>query len=401
MTLFERHARPGFVAHAVAVDGVEVDVPVRVFYPGYYPTLVRLYRELGVPSEPVNYASSFTGEDGVPFFRYRNLLVGARSWSYVLPQDLRHAPARRVLAGALRFRRQARVALESGTLAGRTIGEFVAALELPREFVDGLLLPAIATICTCPYDAARAFPAATIVEYLERGVTREAVRRAVPGAQAVVERVLGALEEVALSAPVSGLRRDDGGVRLQRADRAGRPFDRLDRLDRLDRFDHVVLATQANQALALLDDAAPAERALLAAFDYRPIEVLMHHDERLMPRARRHWSAVNLLVAPQALQPQSTIWLNAVMPALRARLPVFQTVHPLVAPREEHVIARTRLERPVVSAASEAALAALERLHAEPGRRLWFCGSYAERGVPLLESAVRSAARVVERIGRG
>jgi hypothetical protein len=27
-----------------------VDVPLRVFYPGYYPTLTRLYDELGVPA---------------------------------------------------------------------------------------------------------------------------------------------------------------------------------------------------------------------------------------------------------------------------------------------------------------------------------------------------------------
>ena len=33
VTLFERHTQPGFVAHSVAVDGVRVDVPLRVFYP--------------------------------------------------------------------------------------------------------------------------------------------------------------------------------------------------------------------------------------------------------------------------------------------------------------------------------------------------------------------------------
>ena len=50
-----------------------MDVPLRVFYPGYYPTLARLYAEAGVESEPVSYASSF--HDGGPraYFRYRNL----------------------------------------------------------------------------------------------------------------------------------------------------------------------------------------------------------------------------------------------------------------------------------------------------------------------------------------
>ena len=50
------------------------------------------------------------------------------------------------------------------------------------------------------------------------------------------------------------------------------------------------------------------------------------------------------------------------------------------------------------SAGSNAAIAELQALHAEPGRRLWYCGSYAEAGVPLLESAARSARQVAAAI---
>lgn len=90
VTLFERLARPGFTAAGVAVpgrgsagNGVRVDVPLRVFYPGYYPTLTRLYQALGVPSEPVSYAASFVGADGRLLFRYRNLGWGSRAYGVV------------------------------------------------------------------------------------------------------------------------------------------------------------------------------------------------------------------------------------------------------------------------------------------------------------------------------
>ena len=46
----------------------------------------------------------------------------------------------------------------------------------------------------------------------------------------------------------------------------------------------------------------------------------------------------------------------------------------------------------------EAAMAALQALQARPGRRVWLCGSYAQAGVPLLESAVRSASEVARAI---
>ena len=37
-------------------------------------------------------------------------------------------------------------------------------------------------------------------------------------------------------------------------------------------------------------------------------------------------------------------------------------------------------------------------LHAQHGRRLWFCGSYLGPGIPLLESAAATAARVASAI---
>jgi predicted NAD/FAD-binding protein len=65
------------------------------------------------------------------------------------------------------------------------------------------------------------------------------------------------------------------------------------------------------------------------------------------------------------------------------------------------VLAEARFERPLVSLDSQAALAALratwQRTAAQ--RRVWVAGSYAETGVPLLESAVRSALSVAAALG--
>lgn len=394
VALYERQARPGFIAHSVAVAGavagttVRVDVPIRVFYAGYYPALMRLYQALGVDTEPVSYASSFHGGDGQLFFRYRNLRFGDFSYSYLLPQDLAGARARAIAAGALRFHREAPRALAAGELAGRSIGEFIAAGRYAPEFVQGLLLPAICTVCTCPYADALAFPAEVIVGYLLRGLTREAVRRARQGADDAAARLVAGVGEVHCGVRIAGLRQQGDRVALRLADGSVR------------HFDHAVFATQANHALALLEAPTPAEAATLAGFTYRPVEVVMHRDAALLPPLRRHWSAVNLLVAPQASQPQSTIWVNAVQSALRDAAPVFQTVHPLQRPRDEHVIAASQFERPVVDARSERALVQLAALQAEPPRRLWFCGSYAQPGIPLLESAVRSAEVVAEALAR-
>ena len=389
VTLFERHAQPGFIAHSVTVDGVRVDVPLRVFYPGYYPTLTRLYAELGVATEPVSYATTFTGGDGRAFFRWRNLRVGGLSWPYVLPHDMASPRARRIVHGALRFHRQARAALARGELAGRSIGDFIDAEKLPADYVNGLLLPALATIATCTTADARRYPADVVAGYVAAGLSRQSVRRAVHGADDAAARLLAGITRVVCDAGVTGLRASaapDRGVTVLRHGGVQ------------EHFDHAVLATQANQALALWQDAPAADAQALAAFHYRPLDVVMHRDTRLMPQRRADWSPVNARVCPDHDRPESTIWVNAVQPALRRARPLFQTVHPQRQPREDLVLSRAHFERPLVDAGSQRALATLQSLQAQPGRRAWLCGSYAEAGVPLLESAVRSAYEVAGRL---
>lgn len=398
VTLFERHAQPGFVASSVAVDAgpgaapVRVDVPLRVFYPGYYPTLMQLYALLGVATEPVSYATTFTGAEGRAFFRWRNLRWGDSSWPYVLPQDLAGARARRIVAGAWRFNREARAALARGELAGRSIGSFVAALGLPDDYVQGLLLPALATIATCTTEDALHYPADVVAAYLAGGLTRQSVRRAVLGADDACARLLAGITRVQCEAGVVGVQREAG-----HASDPG-PSVVVQRHSGAESFDHVVLATQANQALALWHDARPDEAAVLQGFSYRPLEVVMHRDASLMPARRADWSPVNARVCAGQDRPESTIWVNAVQPALRHAPLALQTVQPQRPVREDLVISRARFERPLVDAASARALAGLQQLQAEHGRRVWLCGSYAQPGVPLLESAVRSACVVAEAI---
>jgi predicted NAD/FAD-binding protein len=395
VTVFERQSQPGFTAANVDLPGhrpaARVDVPLRVFYPGYYPTLQALYDELGVATEPVDYAATLYGADGLPYFRYRNLRWGDRSIGFLAPRDwLLGRTARRIVAGLVAWRRASRLDGAVARSPDVTLGEFVARCGLPREFVDGFLLPAVATICTCTFEQARRYPASVVMDYAARGVASQSVRRVSPGADDVLRRLVAGLEDLRCDARIASVQRvDEGRVRVRHED------------GREERFDLVVFAVPPPVARRLLVDASADETAVLGAFRTTLAEVVTHRDPGLMPARRRDWSPVNLHVVPDRDTPEATIWLNAVQPSLRGGEDVFQTVHPHRAPRMESVLGRSCFERPVVDPDSLQALPRLARLHAEPGRVVWFCGSYAQSGIPLLESAVRSARVVVTAIDAG
>jgi uncharacterized protein len=387
VTLLEKHAVAGMDAHSLDLehDGGtwRIDVPLRVIYEGYYPTLISLYRELGVELERTNYAGSFGDLDGEVYYRYSNLMV--RDRSVPLPALPLGSRALRINRDLLRFFQMAPAALRTLGNSEEPLGSWLDRVGLGRDFVEGFLIPTFATVCTCSSAAVRAYPARTILEYLTRGLTFGGVRRVVMGTREVVKRLTEPLAEVRCGVEVGGIRPVAGGVEITWRGGA-------------QRFDHVVIATQANQAAPMLDPAFRREREALERFAYEDSSVAVHTDPRLAPRDRRRWAPVNLVVSPDHDKPMATIWMNRVQPALRGLSPVFQTWNPILEPRPETICTQARFQRPVVNAASLVGAREVERLHLQAGRRLWFCGSYLGPGIPLLESATATAARVAEAI---
>ena len=160
-------------------------------------------------------------------------------------------------------------------------------------------------------------------------------------------------------------------------------------------FDRVIVATQANQLDFLDDDQFSLERQVLSTVRFDSGELWVHQDNRLMPARRQDWTALNFQMDKTLNKPMFTVWVNQVEPSLHGSDDIFQTWNPLFAPSEDKVLARIPLQRAVVHAGTASVHAALTEWHLQPGRRVFFCGSWAHDGVPLLESAVRSANAVV------
>lgn len=382
VVLYEAHERPGMSAHGVDVAGVHADVPLRVFYAGYYTELLALYREIGVEAIRSDYSTTFSYPDGETYYRYHNRRPGLSTlWAFLSPRALRRT-SRVINRSLLRYYRDAPREFAAGAHRGETIADYLSRAGYPREFVELFLLPAYAGIGTCSYERVRTYPAEVLNEYMHNGFFFTGVLTAKHGTPDVVERLSARVSEARYKCPVAEVRRAGGEVSVHLASGA------------VDRFEHVVVATQANHAKRFLRESSPEEAAFLDAFRYEGSDIVMHTDPAVMPRRRSDWGPVNFVVSPDFPRPMATIWTNRVQPRLRDAPDLFQTWNPVVEPSPEAVIARTTVERPAVDDATLQALADLQRLHAQPDRRVWFCGSYAARGIPLLESGVRSAMAV-------
>jgi predicted NAD/FAD-binding protein len=388
VTLFERHNTLGMDAFSIDLPtrtGVQrIDVPMRVVYEAYYPNLTSLYRQVGIELEPLEYSGSFTRLDDQTYFSYRNLRLGTHAfpmlseWRSMLRPETVH-----IAADALRFFATVARDLRCGKAEGLTLEEYLQTRNLSAVFVEGFLLPALAGICTCTYDAVRGAPAVVVLDYFARGLFNVPVKRVRHGTQDVVTRLSAGVQHVRLGAAVDTVTATKGVATV-----------RVGGVDQ--HFDHVVIAAQANHALRMLQ-CTPQERNVLSSFTYQPSTVLMHSDTRLAPPNRAQWRPVNFILTTSAEMPMATIWMNAVHSNLGSK-DVFQTWNPVIEPDPARVFSRVAVERPVINEASVNGIAKLEALHAMPDRRIWFAGAYASRGVPLLESAATSGLAVAKRI---
>jgi hypothetical protein len=213
-------------------------------------------------------------------------------------------------------------------------------------------------------------------------------------------------------------------------------------------FEHVILATQANHAAPLIGGYARALQdhqarqaavhatrlsACLAQFEYRQTVVVNHTDDRLLPADHCDRRDLNLvMVSSRAvaeggkftsaesiglLLPPTYAMTTQILPRPAGRPPgmaILQTTNPTMAPRPASVLSVARLERALLTRTSKAAVRSLcadeddavgvgalqgaaRRELGDGAAGLWVVGSYAHRGIPLLEGCVMSAREVVER----
>jgi predicted NAD/FAD-binding protein len=297
----------------------------------------------------------------------------------------------RMLADVVRFGRLGRRVLATAADPDATIADFLDDGSFSEYFARFYLLPMTAAIWSSGTGLAAEYPRDALLRFLNNHgllqITGQPEWRTVEGgSQSYIGPMLESLgNNIHTGRGVEKIIRSSRDVELHLE--GGKRH----------RFDHVVIATHADQALAMLAEPTPAERELLGAWRYSVNDTWLHTDSSLMPRRRAAWASWNYLTEDPAAsgdRASLTYHLNRLQ-GLDEDREYLVTLNPGRKPAPETVIRRMTYTHPSYNRDSVSTQTELPRLNGR--QRTHFCGAYFGNG--FHEDGLVSAIAVADDLG--
>jgi predicted NAD/FAD-binding protein len=213
----------------------------------------------------------------------------------------------RLLGQVKRFHRRASAFLDTSTDGDlTTYGEFLRREGFPEYFITHYAVPVVSCVWSSGQETALLYPARYLFRFLDHhgmlSVTGSPQWYTVAGgSRTYVERIGAQLPAVRVSAGVRDITRWSTGVTL------------VDTTGERHGFDKVVIATHADEALAMLTDPTDDEVSTLKAFSYSRNETVLHTDASILPAARQARASWNYLMTSCTDLHDSTVvtyWMN-------------------------------------------------------------------------------------------
>ena len=388
--VFEREPRIGGHTNTVPVardDGstVPIDTGFVVYNETTYPLLVRLFDELGVATQPSDMSWSLRCS------RCDLEYAGSARGVFAQPANLASPTHLRLLADIARFNRLGRRLVDDPRETAVGAGEFLRVAGFGHGFRQHYLLPMAGAIWSSGTARIEDLPLATLLRFFANhgllGVRSHHPWRTVVGGTASYLEPLTApyRDRIHRASPVVAIRRDRDAARLRLADGT------------TSTFDAIVLATHADEALALLEDPTDRERELLGAWEYSANDTFLHTDPALLPRRRASWASWNYHL-DDCRTPTERVSLSYHMNRLQSLTEprdYVVTLNPSRPPAAAHLLQRATYHHPTYTRRSVATQDHLDDLNGT--KRTFYAGAYQRYG--FHEDGLWSAVRAVSHLG--
>ena len=377
VTLFESDNRYGGHAHTHNVDGLGIDSGFIVHNERTYPNLLRIFKELGIPTQKTEMTMSIDCKGcGLQY-------VGGRGAKGILAKPIKLLDPRflMMLIDVPRFYKAARKLLVKPENNLLTWGEFLAEQKFSNYFVKHYAIPVVSCVWSSGDGDSLEYPAKHLFEFLNHHGMLELGnspiwKTVVGGSKTYVDAILELIPDKRL-AKVNSVKRFTDYVEVNN-----------------ERFDYVIIATHANSALEILVDADQIERENLAAISYSKNKTVLHTDASFLPtpiKARASWNYAMANCNENSNQVLVSYWMNLLM-NLPGDKDYLVTLNGNVT--NEKIIAKMDYEHPVFTVD---ALKAAEFLRNAGGPRLAFAGAHLGWG--FHEDGARSGVAAARKFG--
>ncbi len=288
VTVFEADDRFGGHAHTHTIEDADathrVDSGFIVHNDRTYPQLRRLFAELDVDVHATEMSMSISCEGcGLEF-------AGGRGGKGIFAQKRRLFDPQfiKMLLGVKRFGRLAQELLDSPESADepQTYGDFLQQHGFNDYFLSHYAIPVVSCVWSSGHETALQYPARYLFTFLKhhgflsiKGSPQWFT--VVGGSHSYIDKVTASIGDVRASTAIRQVTRTADGVEL------------IDVAGQMHHADAVIIATHADDALALLTDPTDDERRVLGSFEYSQNETVLHRDDSVLPRATEARSAWN------------------------------------------------------------------------------------------------------------
>ncbi|NVK25502.1 MAG: FAD-dependent oxidoreductase [Gammaproteobacteria bacterium] len=387
VTVFEKNDRVG--GHTATVDvelegeNYAIDTGFIVFNNKTYPNYLALLDELAIGKQEtemsfsvhnVNTGMEYNGHNLDTLFAQRSNFFKPKFW--LLIREI------------LRFNKLCKQSVtQDNFLENYTLGEFLKEHNFNQYFSEHYILPMGAAIWSSSLEQMEEFQFGFFVRFFHNhGLLNIADRPqwyVIPnGSRSYLAPLCKPFQErIHVAANITGVTRQNNKVQIHFKDQATQEFD------------EVVIACHSDEALTLLNDASESERSVLSSIPYSSNSVVLHTDEKLLPKRKKAWASWNYQLSANRNVPASVTYNMNILQGLSSEHTFCVTLNQKQAIEPSKILREFTYHHPVFSIES---IAAQNRRAEICGKQhTHFAGAYWHNG--FHEDGVRSAVEVAKR----
>lgn len=382
ITLYEKENRVGGHAHTHEIkinnENISVDTGFIVFNKATYPLFTELMDSKNVKYE--NSDMSFS-----VFSKINNLEYNGTSINSLFSQrkNFFNFKFLKMIYEIFKFNKNAPDILKINNEI--SLGTYLEKERYSNYFKNYYILPMGSAIWSSKFSKMLDFPAKLFIQFFNNHGMLSINQRPQwltikDGSQKYVEKLIYPFKDkIKLNSNIQTIKRFDNFVSIKCNNKE-------------EKYDYLFLACHSDEALSLLSNASIMEKDILNAIPYEQNNVILHTDDRLLPKKKLTWAAWNYNIDNDTKAPVRLTYNMNILQNLNTNLTILVSLNSEDQIQKDKIIKKINYRHPSFSLMSVQAQKRKNQISGK--RRTFYAGAYWGNG--FHEDGVKSAYEAVE-----